>query len=40
MMRQMHKRKGWVQWTSIKIEAKVYYFVTILRDKVNTQILI
>ena len=31
---------GWVHWTSIKIEAKVHYFVIILEHKVNMQLLI
>ena len=32
--------EGWVHWTSIKIEVKVHYFVTILRQKINKQLLI
>ena len=38
LMRQMHKSEGWVHWTSIKIEGKVHYFVTILTQKVNMQL--
>ena len=30
--------KGWVHWKSIKIEAQVHYFVTILEHKVNAVI--
>ena len=29
--------EGWVHWTSIKIEAQVHYFVTILEHRVSTQ---
>ena len=32
--------EGWVHWTSIKIEAQVHYFVTILKHKENKQLLI
>ena len=39
-MRQIHKPEGWVQWTGIKIEVKVHYFVTIHEHKVNKQLLI
>ena len=39
-MRQVHKPEGQVHWISIKIEAEVHYFVTILEHKVNTQLLI
>ena len=39
-MRQVHEPKGWVHWTSIKIEAQVHYFVTILKHKESTQLLI
>ena len=39
-MRQVHKPKGWVHKTSMKIEVQVQYFVTILEHKVNTQLLI
>ena len=35
-----HEPEGWVHWTSIKIEAQVHYFVTILDHEVNTQLLI
>ena len=31
---------GFMHWTSINVEAKVHYFVTILEHKVNTQFLI
>ena len=40
LVRQVHKPKGWVHWTSIKFEPQVHYFVTILKHKVNTQLLI
>ena len=40
LMRQGHESEGWMHWTSIKIEAKVHYFVTILEHKVSTQLLI
>ena len=39
-MRQVQELEGRVHWTSIKIEAQVHYFATILEHKVNTQILI
>ena len=39
-MHQVHKPEVRVQWTSIKIEAKVHYFVKILNHKVNTQLFI
>ena len=39
-MRQVHEPKGWVHWTSIKIEEQVHYFVTILEYQVNMQLLI
>ena len=35
-MRQVHEPKGWVHWTSIKIEAQVHYFVKIQKHEVNT----
>ena len=34
LMHQVHEPELWVHWTSIKIEAQVYYFVTILEHKV------
>ena len=39
-MRQVHKPEGLVHWTSIKIEAQMHYFVTILKHKVNKQLFI
>ena len=42
-MRQVHEPEGSVEsvhWISIKIEAQVHYFVTILEHKVNMQLLI
>ena len=39
-MRQVHEPEGWMQWTSIKIEAQVQYLVTILKHIVNTQLMI
>ena len=35
LMRQIHEPEGWVFWTSIKIEAQVHYFVTILKHEVK-----
>ena len=39
LMRQVLEPKRWVHRTSIKIEANVHYFVTILEHNVNTQLL-
>ena len=32
---QVHEPEGRVHWTSIKIEGRMHYFVTILEHKVN-----
>ena len=36
LMHQVHKPEGWVHWTSIKIEAQVHYFVTIIEQFSNS----
>ena len=38
-MPQIHQPEGCVHWKTIKIEAKLHYFVTIPEHKVNTQFL-
>ena len=38
-MHEIQEREGKVHWTSIKSEATVHNFVTLLEHKVNTQLL-